>query len=589
MNVENIIILINGEDKTEEVLEYNQIAEDKIQVTFKDNTISTYSNHEVQWITEYTEINPQKAIIFENGVPISDISKIVKFEKYNYIRIILIDGSNKLYSEAALHIEQNGLDDPVCQKNFTYLKELSNYIPLEENNEGISKLFELITVMNPYSVLVNYLNPKTIKKMKKCNSVIYPFGFNVSQKEAVEKALNNQISIIDSSSITSKTEGILNIVANAVIEDKSVAIVTNSDFAALKFIEMLKQYRLDFIAARLEGNEDGFSDDKYNAWLELCSYDLENENLEKTKENLISSRNTLEEMLENQDKLAVLEIQYSNLVNEISDFQKEDIGKKLTLPSSLLNLSCDKILSFLEEYTILIRKYGYINFLNKMKFFFKYNILTFSFYNNSAEIIEKAAKARYNSLKLSELKEEMKELENKLEKCDIEDEIEKYKENSMDMLKKFLYKRFNINNEKTISDEDMVSNKLEDLVNKHPVIINSITSFINCVSDDYLFDYLIIDEASDVDVVTGALALLCARNVVIINDLNQLPKVIDDETKKISDEIYSKHVINEGYKYSDNSLLSSINKLFSEIPKTVLMGQYRNTRKIRDFNNRKFY
>ena len=49
---------------------------------------------------------------------------------------------------------------------------------------------------------------------------------------------------------------------------------------------------------------------------------------------------------------------------------------------------------------------------------------------------------------------------------------------------------------------------------------------------EFLFDYVIMDEASQVDVVTGALALSCAKNAVIVGDKMQLPNVIDENKKK---------------------------------------------------------
>ena len=40
-----------------------------------------------------------------------------------------------------------------------------------------------------------------------------------------------------------------------------------------------------------------------------------------------------------------------------------------------------------------------------------------------------------------------------------------------------------------------------------------------------------MDEASQVDIATGALALSCARNVVIVGDTKQLPNVVTENTR----------------------------------------------------------
>jgi superfamily I DNA and/or RNA helicase len=60
-------------------------------------------------------------------------------------------------------------------------------------------------------------------------------------------------------------------------------------------------------------------------------------------------------------------------------------------------------------------------------------------------------------------------------------------------------------------------------------MLSTTHSLRKCASENYLFDYVIIDEASQVDIVTGALALSCAKNVVIVGDLKQLPNVVNNK------------------------------------------------------------
>ena len=52
------------------------------------------------------------------------------------------------------------------------------------------------------------------------------------------------------------------------------------------------------------------------------------------------------------------------------------------------------------------------------------------------------------------------------------------------------------------------------------------------------FDYIIMDEASQVDVTTGALALSCAKNAVIVGDTKQLPNVITEDIKNRANSIF---------------------------------------------------
>lgn len=68
---------------------------------------------------------------------------------------------------------------------------------------------------------------------------------------------------------------------------------------------------------------------------------------------------------------------------------------------------------------------------------------------------------------------------------------------------------------------------------------------------DVIYDYLIIDEASQVDVATGALALSCARNVVIVGDTKQLPNIVGRKIKLKAEEIFDRFNISEGYQYTN--------------------------------------
>lgn len=65
--------------------------------------------------------------------------------------------------------------------------------------------------------------------------------------------------------------------------------------------------------------------------------------------------------------------------------------------------------------------------------------------------------------------------------------------------------------------------------------------------------------------------------------------MVNNKTKEISDGIYNKYKLQEAYIYSENSLLSSICKLYSDVSKTLLKEHYRCHPKIIDFCNKKFY
>jgi very-short-patch-repair endonuclease len=127
---------------------------------------------------------------------------------------------------------------------------------------------------------------------------------------------------------------------------------------------------------------------------------------------------------------------------------------------------------------------------------------------------------------------------------------------------------------------------------EYPVAISTTFSSRRCLpyfSREFLFDYVIMDEASQVDVATGALALSCARNAVIVGDKMQLPNVVTTADKERAREMLERCNINEAYDYSRHSFLSSVEALIPDVPQTLLREHYRCHPKIIEFCNRKFY
>ena len=114
------------------------------------------------------------------------------------------------------------------------------------------------------------------------------------------------------------------------------------------------------------------------------------------------------------------------------------------------------------------------------------------------------------------------------------------------------------------------------LISEYPVILSTTYSLRSCISDNYLFDHVIMDEASQVDIVTGALALSCARNAVIVGDLKQLPNVVTEATAEETKRIFQEFSLDNAYRYeAGNSMLASITKLYANIPRTLLIEHYR--------------
>ena len=90
-----------------------------------------------------------------------------------------------------------------------------------------------------------------------------------------------------------------------------------------------------------------------------------------------------------------------------------------------------------------------------------------------------------------------------------------------------------------------------------------------------VFDYVIMDEASQVDIKTGALALSCAMNAVIVGDDKQIPNVVSLEEALALNAIQTTYNVDDWYNAMTHSFLQSCVEVFTEAPVTLLREHYR--------------
>ena len=159
---------------------------------------------------------------------------------------------------------------------------------------------------------------------------------------------------------------------------------------------------------------------------------------------------------------------------------------------------------------------------------------------------------------------------------------------SMRFLKHILAEKYGTGKiRKVFTEEDLWKNPY-DILKEYPIILSTTFSSRSSLGQDIVYDYLIMDEASQVDVATGALALSCAKNAIIVGDTKQLPNVVTEDMKGQSEAVFNAFHIQEGYRFT-KSFLQSVLDIISEIPQTLLREHYRCHPKIINFCNQKFY
>ena len=592
MDIEKHLIIIKGEDKTEEI-SLCENKNGKWQVQFERNKTYYYSYPNVTWLRDPVSLLGATTVVYQNNQPLSGINKLFIFG--DFIRICFVTGYKKVYSSREITIEQSSLNNSSANKCFDYLKMLAekDSIENEEGSTFLSKQYKKITCVSPSSVLAKYLHPTSLNNALPGQMPIFPYGFNLSQEAATEKALTEQISVIEGPPGTGKTQTILNIIANAVMNGKTVAVVSNNNAATANVLEKLQKYGVDFIAAFLGNieNKEKFFSGQTQAYPDMTTWVIDATSYNSIKKTLEVSGHELRDMLQAKNEVAVLKQELTTLLVEKEYFKTyyDETNEQFIPYRSLYRHNSVTVMALWLDYQRMAEKDNRIGLLYKLKKLFRYGIFSLSFYNNSPEKVIAFFQHLYYELKETELNGRIQELVKRLENYQFDRILKNYSENSMKLFKAKLADRFSFDKKRMIFTKDSLWKDFGPFIQEYPLILSTTHSLRTCASANYLFDYVIMDEASQVNIVTGALALSCAKNAVIVGDLMQLPNVVSSKVAEETQVIFERYGMDNAYQYAENSMLSSISKLYTDIPKTLLKEHYRCHPKIIGFCNQKFY
>lgn len=592
MDINKYLILINDVDKTEEIESFD-INKNKVDVVFKsNNTKYQYSLDKVKIIENPTEVNINSCIVFSNGKQLFKISKILDFR--SHLKVFFEDGSYRLYDKKHIKIEKNSLNNNRVNSVLEYLKSLAERLNNTDDKEEVGfldKQYKKMTFISEDSVLSKYLSSGIIDTFENKSTIIFPFGFNLSQEKAVKNALTNQISIIEGPPGTGKTQTILNILSNIIMREKTVAIVSNNNAATKNVYDKLSSYDLSFISAFLgnKDNQEEFFNNQDTSYPNFVSEKTEVD-FKKLYQEVSQDSKSLKEMLSTQNELALQKQLYEEFKVEKKHFldyyEKKD--KNIEYFKTFKKYDIDSILSLLAEFENIQLLNKKITLLFKIKNLIKYRLFSFSIYKYPINSIIECLQSLFYENKEIEITKQINTFENKLSNFDFENKMKLYTQKSMFLLKRFIANKYKFANKRTSFNSDVLWKDFISFIEKYPIVLSTTHSLRNSTGNSYLYDYLIIDESSQVDVLSGSLALSCAKNVVIVGDLKQLPHVITNETKDLIQIVYNQYKVDGAYHY-DNNLLLSITKVFKDVPKTLLKEHYRCNPKIIGFCNKKFY
>ncbi len=590
INLNTNLILVKGEDKTASILRWRYDRRNGfICITYSNGREYSYRASDVQFFKAPNTIVINNEVILDKKEPIYNVEKLQFFGRY--CRIINKNGYKQLAKSSDIRVVRSALDIPESKNCFEYLKQIAIQTGLYvEGRNILASQYEKIDYIREDSVLASYLSGeyKDLDHQAK-KSIIYPFGFNLSQKRAVENALGNQISIIEGPPGTGKTQTILNIIANVVMRGESVAVVSSNNSATANVYEKLQKYKVEFIAAQLgnSSNKLAFIKAQSSTLPNISTWEKDRTNIAQ----LLQEEIDLNKKLEWKNELSALEQELSVISKEYQHFSScYTVEYNKDMPRFSAKRAAVKILAFLAEYEIVRDNSGKIGFFKKWMMRWKYGLKKFVFSNLPLEEVQQYCQSLYYEKRIKEIKNRICGITSNLDSFNFDAKMKHYADLSMEVFKSALFHKYAPmgNVRQCYSAEDLWKHS-EEFIKDYPVILSTTYSLRASLSKRTIYDYVIVDEASQVDVVTGALALSCAKKAVIVGDLKQLPNVVTGEQKAATNRIFKHYGLQDCYNYANHSLLSSMSALYPNVKRVLLREHYRCHPEIIGFCNQRFY
>lgn len=405
--------------------------------------------------------------------------------------------------------------------------------------------------------------------------LIYPFGVNASQLVAVEQAFTSQISLIEGPPGTGKTQTILNIIANVLVRGKTVAVLSNNNAAVENVYEKLGKSELDYLVARLGSKEHR---EKFFARLPAVppgalepapSIARIQGILAQLKDHL-QAHNTAAQLRAELDELAIerrhlLQWQQENGLQAAPSLDKYRLSPRKT--ADLM-----AYLSHLAERRVRLQ--------DRIALLLNFRIFRTQPFGNGdkRQAVIYALQLHYYDRALREKEAALAACRASLEHGNFNALMDELSVGSMQYLKCHLHAHFQ--DSQTFEERDYRSD-FDGFVKRFPILGSSTHSIVNSIGAGAMLDYVIIDEASQQDIIPGILGLGCAKNLVIVGDGRQLPHipVVSGMAAPADDWDCEKH-----------SLLESCLRVFKEaLPRTLLKEHYRCHPRIIQFCNQQFY
>ncbi len=601
MNPRRHLIIIKGKELTDQVTRIERTA-GRMAVAYVGGKTYRYASGNVEWFSNPERIPTGDRRVFVQGEQLADIDEMLHFGKW--VKLFHKSGEQRLCLFSDLDVQQAEPSSGRSQDVLAYFRELAEGSPLrsDEDQSLMAMKYRHLKQGATRSILSSFLEARLPGSAKRLPlDLIFPFGCNMSQKMAVKRAMQHPVSVIQGPPGTGKTQTILNLIANLLLQNRRIAVVSNNNSATANVLEKLQKYELDFMAAFLGSNEnkEAFIEAQRDGRVQLPTLQPDEE--VAACEEILRLNSELDKAFAEQNDLAAVIEQHDALQLEMVHFEQfyeETRGRSLTVtdesfkPKSsakkLLNywLACEEEMK--RQAAERSPSGNRAGFLEKIRLLLRFGLAGRALFALSVEERIALLQRAYYLRSIADLETRRKGIEASLAGFRFEERLERLTELSMQLLKQRLAGSYNNRARKRFELDDLWRCP-KAFLDEYPVILSTTFSVITSLESGYQFDCVIVDEASQVDLLSGVLAMGCARKLVVVGDPMQLPNVMTGQDIKRASEVALRYDVPEHCRFERHSLLSAVRAAFPELPETLLREHYRCHPKIIQFCNRKFY
>ena len=425
---------------------------------------------------------------------------------------------------------------------------------------------------------------------------------NYSQKQAIEAALKDRVSMIEGPPGTGKTTTILSIVANLIVRGKRVAVVSKNNSAIDNIKEELDALNLPPFYLRL-GNS------KIMQTLEITIKETVRKTLEQAAQlsdssfeepELIGLYSRMKEMEADINRLVVMRNQQQEDENQLRHLEKRqeafhenpefsNIRRFQRKKLETLRKEIDRIAQSLQR----LDEFGTYSLWDHLLNRFRWKMNREQFQSNGL-LLQFQLERFY-------LNQEINQFASVLERTGLQQKQKElsdlytgqYIKGSLQALQKFLLSYCSDERYQAAANTILSCNKeghicyecRDELRSVYPVILTTadalVYNFKDLLENGSKIDYIIMDEASQCDLLAGLPILHLAKRCVVVGDQKQLSAITGNPSGKLP-------IIDERYDYYHETFLSSIRKVWKLQP-TLLREHYRCDYSIINYCNKFYY